>query len=40
MEQDNIQNQIKARFNELPKQIQDAITDSEWEQKIRNIARK
>ncbi|HMO78767.1 MAG TPA: hypothetical protein PJ997_01520, partial [Candidatus Paceibacterota bacterium] len=37
--QDQNQKIIVERFNSLPQKIKDAITNSDWEQKIRLIAR-
>jgi len=36
---DNLDQQIKDRFNELPEKIRAIITESGWENKIRNIAK-
>jgi hypothetical protein len=40
MADQNTKQIVQEQFNRLPKQIQDAITNSGWEQKIRSIARK
>lgn len=40
MEEDNIQKTINEIFNGLPPKIQDTITNSGWEQKIRTISKR
>lgn len=40
MQDEDLKKIIIERYNQLPKKIQDAIVDSNWEQKIRSMASK